>query len=165
MHFLIESNLRILDISKLASVIVVYVGKTLVGMHANTDCDNISAFSGQGKLSALELVVNNERFQKAFSDFGQILNCSWFYKSLFVVFIPWSHLFVMCMNYDTNYCGLKRWHWFWTITTTWGMSASTCPESKLPGQNLLMQPRMQRRCMYQFLAIVMVGLWKMTTFP
>ena len=36
-----------------------------------TGCDTISSFSGQGKLGALTLVINNHKFRDALADLGE----------------------------------------------------------------------------------------------
>ena len=43
----------------------------LLGLHAYTGCDTISAFSGQGNVKALKLLEGNARFQEALVDLGQ----------------------------------------------------------------------------------------------
>ena len=48
----------------------------LVGMHANTDCDTLSAFAGRGKMGALKLMKSEKTYLEAFSDLGHICNIS-----------------------------------------------------------------------------------------
>ena len=44
-----SSRLRLIDVKKLASALGVDVCKALIGFHAFTGCDTVSAFSGRGK--------------------------------------------------------------------------------------------------------------------
>ena len=46
----------------------------LVGIHAYTGCDTVSAFAGCGKTSALKLMKSEKTYQEAFSELGR----SWY---------------------------------------------------------------------------------------
>ena len=63
-----------IDISKLAQAIGVDVCKSLLGMHAFTGCDTVSAFASQGKLSALKIIKTNKTFQKMFQEMSDDWN-------------------------------------------------------------------------------------------
>jgi len=45
--------------------------KALIGIHAITGCDTISAFSGKGKWKAVQLLQRNERYVQAMASIGQ----------------------------------------------------------------------------------------------
>ena len=47
--------------------------RCLPGLHAFTGCDNVSAFSGKGKLSALRLTKRHAKFRELF----QVLGTEW----------------------------------------------------------------------------------------
>jgi hypothetical protein len=47
------------------------VCRALVGMHAYTGCDSVSALAGKGKIQALKLVMENNLAQKAFKKLGE----------------------------------------------------------------------------------------------
>ena len=48
----------------------------LLGLHAFTGCDTVSAFSGKGKVIPFKLVFENQKFITAFSKVGVDLNMS-----------------------------------------------------------------------------------------
>ena len=62
---------RLIDITKLTSAIGADVCASLIGLHCYTGCDTISSFSGQGKLGALKLVINNKKFRDALATLGK----------------------------------------------------------------------------------------------
>ena len=43
----------------------------MVGIHAFTGCDTVSAFAGKGKISALKLIATSEEWHQAFADLGK----------------------------------------------------------------------------------------------
>ena len=45
--------------------------KALIGVHAITGCDTISAFSGKGKWKAVQLLQRNERYVRAMASIGE----------------------------------------------------------------------------------------------
>ena len=51
------------DISKLASSLGDAVSASLIGLHAFTGCDSVSAFAGRGKLNALKMVRSDTTCQ------------------------------------------------------------------------------------------------------
>lgn len=66
--------MRLIDIEKLNSAIGKNVANALVGLHAFTGCDTVSAFSGKGKVNPFKLLSKNERYVDTFSDIGAQLN-------------------------------------------------------------------------------------------
>ena len=44
---------------------------SLIGMHAFTGCDTISAFAGRGKLTTLNQVKKDKTYQNAFQELGR----------------------------------------------------------------------------------------------
>ena len=59
---------------KVANVIGQNVCASLLGLHAYTGCDSVSAFSGQGNLTALKLLKENVNY--IFKRIGQDLTVS-----------------------------------------------------------------------------------------
>ena len=45
--------------------------KALIGVHAITGCDTVSAFSGKGKWKAIQLLQRNERYVRAMASIGE----------------------------------------------------------------------------------------------
>ena len=62
---------RFVDISKLAWALRESVCDSLIGLHAFTGCDTVSAFASRGKLSALKLMKGDITYQETFSQVGQ----------------------------------------------------------------------------------------------
>ena len=73
-----RTRTKLVDIVKVAvSVdIYIYVCSSLIGMHAYTGCDTVSALAGKGKASALKLLTINREIQETFLQLGQMLNLS-----------------------------------------------------------------------------------------
>ena len=59
-----------IDIGSIVIAIRNDVCTALLGLHAMTGCDTVSAFAGRGKLSALKMVQKDESVQKMFSVLG-----------------------------------------------------------------------------------------------
>ncbi|KAJ8403211.1 hypothetical protein AAFF_G00354280 [Aldrovandia affinis] len=66
-----KNRVRYLDITKLRQAPGDCVCNALIGMHAYTGCDTLSAFAGRGKLRALKLIMRSEHFQEVFRKLGQ----------------------------------------------------------------------------------------------
>ncbi|KAJ8405151.1 hypothetical protein AAFF_G00321420 [Aldrovandia affinis] len=66
-----KNQVRNLDITKLRQALGDSVCNALIGMHAYTGCDTLSAFAGRGKLRALKLIMRSEHFQEVFRKLGQ----------------------------------------------------------------------------------------------
>ena len=67
----IATRTRLIDIRKVINVLEQKVCEALLGMHAFTGCDSVSAFSGRGKVKALKLLMDNENFQDTFWQIGE----------------------------------------------------------------------------------------------
>ena len=67
----LRNRVRFLDIGKLALVIGDNVCHALVGLHAFTGCDSVSAFACLGKMGALKKLETNQNFQKTLSELGE----------------------------------------------------------------------------------------------
>ena len=67
---------RLIDIRKITNVLGQKVCEALLGMHAFTGCDSVSAFSGRGKVKALKPLMDNENFQDTFRQIGEIWTLS-----------------------------------------------------------------------------------------
>ena len=50
--------------------------KSLIGLHAITGCDTVSAFTGKGKVKALKLLMKSMTYVDAFMDLGISWNIS-----------------------------------------------------------------------------------------
>ena len=51
---------KVIDIRKVAATVGIGVCKALIGMHAFTGCDIVSAFAGNGKAKALKSLIRNK---------------------------------------------------------------------------------------------------------
>ena len=71
-----QNRSRYIDICKLARSLGEDVCQVLVGLHAFTGCDTISAFAGHWKLGALKLLEESETYKKAFKHLGEGWNVS-----------------------------------------------------------------------------------------
>jgi len=70
-----KARTRFLDITKLSNALRRSVCNALIGMHAFTGCDTISAFAGRGKMTALKQMTSDKAYQEAFTELGR----SWEY--------------------------------------------------------------------------------------
>ena len=66
-----KARRRVVDITKVAATVGIDVCRALVGVHAYTGCDTVSAFTGKGKAKALKLLSKNKEFQDTFLKLGQ----------------------------------------------------------------------------------------------
>lgn len=66
-----KTRTRLIDIKKVAATVGIEVCRALIGLHAYTGCDTVSAFAGKGKASALKLLMNNQETQDTFLKLGQ----------------------------------------------------------------------------------------------
>lgn len=66
-----QNRTRFIDITKLNITIGDSTCKALVGLHAFTGCNTVSAFSGRGKLVGLRQMKKDSSFVEAFSELGQ----------------------------------------------------------------------------------------------
>ena len=56
---------------KVSATVGMEVCRALIGLHAYTGCDSVSAFAGNGKTSALKLLTGNRETQDTFLELGQ----------------------------------------------------------------------------------------------
>ncbi|KAL8610714.1 hypothetical protein ACOMHN_016697 [Nucella lapillus] len=66
-----RTRTHLLDINKIAASLGPDVCKALIGMHAYTGCDIVSAFAGKGKLNALKILKGDEDVKQAFLELGE----------------------------------------------------------------------------------------------
>ena len=66
-----KTRKRLVDIEKVATTLGIDVCRALIGMHAYTGCDTVSAFAGKGKAKALKLLTSNKQNQDTFLKLGQ----------------------------------------------------------------------------------------------
>jgi len=74
--YLKRSFSRLIDVQKLNSAVGKDVANALVGLHAFTGCDTVSAFSGKGKVNPLKLASKNEIYISLFANIGTQLYLS-----------------------------------------------------------------------------------------
>ena len=66
-----KARTRFLDITKLSNALERSVCNALIGIHAFTGCDTISAFVGRGKMTALKQIKSDKAYQQAFTELGR----------------------------------------------------------------------------------------------
>ena len=66
-----KNRTRFLDITTLSRTLGGSVCDSLIGMHAFTGCDTVSAFAGRGKMTTLKQVKMNKTYQDAFHELGR----------------------------------------------------------------------------------------------
>eukprot|EP00745_Piridium_sociabile_P027749 TRINITY_DN44663_c0_g1_i3.p1 TRINITY_DN44663_c0_g1~~TRINITY_DN44663_c0_g1_i3.p1 ORF type:complete len:1606 (-),score=395.32 TRINITY_DN44663_c0_g1_i3:590-5317(-) len=66
-----QNRTRFVDITKLGKALGDSICNSLIGLHAFTGCDSVSAFAGRGKLGALKLLKKDISFQETFYQLGQ----------------------------------------------------------------------------------------------
>ena len=65
-----QTRTRYIDISMAVQLHGPEVCKCLIGLHAYTGCDSVSAFAGKGKITALKLIKRHKSFQDLFKQLG-----------------------------------------------------------------------------------------------
>ena len=71
-----QNRTRFLDINMLVRSLGDSVCDALVGMHAYTSCDTVSAFAGRCKMGAMKVMKSEKTYQEAFSELGRSWNVS-----------------------------------------------------------------------------------------
>ncbi|KAG1651429.1 hypothetical protein GQR58_027101 [Nymphon striatum] len=66
-----KNAMRLIDISRLGTILGKDVCTALIGVHAYTGCDSVSAFAGQGKVKSIRLITKNKEYREMFCDFGK----------------------------------------------------------------------------------------------
>ena len=61
---------RLIDIPRLGTILGDDVCQAMIGVHAYTGCDSVSAFGGQGKIKALNLINKSHEYRQLFTSFG-----------------------------------------------------------------------------------------------
>ena len=90
-----QHQARYVDMSKIAGVLGQDVSKALLGLHAFTGCDSVSAFAGIGKAKPLKLVHSKNEFQVMFQNLGE----------------QWSITEELCVQLESFLCamyGMKK---------------------------------------------------------
>ena len=85
-----QHHARYIDISKIASAFGEDVCKALLGLHAFTGCDSVSAFAGIGKVRPLKLLRGKKEFQVMFQNLGE----------------QWSVTEEMCIQLESFVCAM-----------------------------------------------------------
>ena len=86
----LQHHARYIDISKIASALGEDVCKALLGLHAFTGCDSVSAFAGIGKVRPLKLLRSMKEFQALFQNLGE----------------QWSVTEEMCIQLESFVCAM-----------------------------------------------------------
>ncbi|CAM4733150.1 unnamed protein product [Leuciscus chuanchicus] len=66
-----RTRTRLVAIRKVAATVGMDTCRALIGLHAYTGCDTVSAFAGKGKTRALTLLMNNKETQDTLLKLGQ----------------------------------------------------------------------------------------------
>ncbi|KAK3728046.1 hypothetical protein QZH41_015787, partial [Actinostola sp. cb2023] len=66
-----RNRTKLVDVNKVANAVGQDVCKAVVGMHAFTGCDSVSAFAGRGKAQALKLLISDRESRDTFTTLGQ----------------------------------------------------------------------------------------------
>ena len=66
-----KNKIRFLDINKLSHTLGGDVCDALIGMHAFTGCDTVSAFAGRGKMTTFKKMKTDNIYRAAFSELGR----------------------------------------------------------------------------------------------
>ena len=66
-----QNRTRFLDITKLCQSLGESVAGALIGMHAFTGCDTVSAFAGRGKMGTFKRLKSDRTYQEAFLELGR----------------------------------------------------------------------------------------------
>ena len=62
---------KVIDINKIDSGVGISVCQALIGMHAFTGCDTVSAFAGKGKAKVLKMLTHSKDYQDTFMELGR----------------------------------------------------------------------------------------------
>ena len=76
------SKLKILDINKMKQNLELHISSkvnrsadelcdAILGLHAFTGCDSVSAFAGKGKSKAIKILITSDEYIDLFKNFGQ----------------------------------------------------------------------------------------------
>ncbi|KAK3741562.1 hypothetical protein QZH41_002944 [Actinostola sp. cb2023] len=71
-----NTRIRLVDIKKVARAIGDSTCKALIGLHAFTGCDSVSAFAGKGKAKALKILRGDMNTKETFDQLGETWNLS-----------------------------------------------------------------------------------------
>jgi hypothetical protein len=66
-----KQRMRYIDINKLSTALGSDVCDALLGVHAFTGCDSVSAFGGRGKVAGLKIVSKDDELRKALAQLGE----------------------------------------------------------------------------------------------
>ena len=66
-----QTRTKLVDIGKIASTLGDHVCKGLIGLHAYTGCDTVSAFAGKGKVNSAKILKSDKCIQDASAQLGQ----------------------------------------------------------------------------------------------
>jgi len=66
-----KTRTHYIDITAVVNMNGSDVSEAVIGLHAFTGCDSVSAFAGCGKMKAFKLVKANQNFQSLFKELGQ----------------------------------------------------------------------------------------------
>ena len=133
------NHTRFIDIGKVSKALGSSICSAVVGLHALTGCDTVSAFAGNGKLSAFKQMKANSTYQEAFSKLVSpgMYQQTYFrkYKKSLATCTSLLHRHQVSMNYDI-YSELNKEKWsllasFHHVKTAF-LCMSFMPTTRLP---------------------------------
>ena len=66
-----RNRTKIINVNRVANAFGRDVCTAVIGMHAYTGCDSVSAFAGRGKAQALKLVISEKQTCETFTEVGE----------------------------------------------------------------------------------------------
>ena len=66
-----QTRTRLVDVGKIAAVLGSDICKALLGMHAFSGCDTVSAFAGKGKQHAFQIIKSDKNARETFMRLGE----------------------------------------------------------------------------------------------
>ena len=66
-----RNRTKVINVNRVANAFCRDVCTAVIGMHAYTGCDSVSAFAGRGKAQALKLVISDKQTRETFIEVGE----------------------------------------------------------------------------------------------
>ena len=71
-----QTRVKYIEVSRIVESVGATVCRSLLGFHAFSGCDTVSAFAGRGKVVGYRIVTRNVEFQEMFQQLGMEWNLS-----------------------------------------------------------------------------------------
>ena len=71
-----QTRVKYIEVSRIVESVATTVCRSLLGFHAFSGCDTVSAFAGRGKVVGYRIVTRNVEFQEMFQQLGMEWNLS-----------------------------------------------------------------------------------------